>query len=99
MIDLLQVAGVYAIVIITAVEAIRARVPRIDGPWVLALSALVSAAIAALFLPPASGADAIYAARIALLAWLIAVGGDAWTAKLASRFGAASSKGPDNGNL
>lgn len=81
--ELIQTGAVYAVLVVVAVEAVRSRIPRIDGPWVLALAAGCSAAIAALFLPLTSWADALYAGRIAMIAMLIAVGGDRWLTKVA----------------
>ena len=83
MTELVQTAGMYAIIIIAAVEAIRSRIPTIDGPWELALAAGCSVAIAALFLPVTTRPDVLYAGRIAALAWLVAVGGDRWLSKVA----------------
>jgi hypothetical protein len=85
MIELLESAGVNAIVIAAIVQAIRTQVPSIDGWRVLVVSAIVSIAMGALFLPALTSAAALEAGRVAVLAWLLAVGGDAWAAKIASK--------------
>jgi len=82
MIELLEAAGAHAIIVVAAVEAVRARTDRIRGPWVLLLAAGCSLALAALFLTSTAAADVLHAGRVSVLAWLIAVGGDAWVGKL-----------------
>lgn len=85
MIDILatvQSAGAYAVLVVVAVEAIRKQV-SFDGWRVLVVAGVVSLAVAALFLPAYSMADLLEALRLAVVAWLLAVGGDAWVSKLA----------------
>lgn len=84
LIDLLSQAAAHAVIVVAGVEALRKRV-EFDGWVVLVVAALFALAIAALFLPVNTAEGAIEGLRIASLSWLIAVGGDAWVAKLASR--------------
>ena len=77
-----QSAGAHAVLVVVAVEAVRKQI-AFDGWRVLAVAAGVSLAVAALFLPAYSMPDLIGALRLALVAWLLAVGGDAWVSKLA----------------
>jgi len=77
-------AAVYAVLVIVTVEAVRKRV-AFDGWRVLLVAAGVSLAIAALFLPAHDLPSVLAQIRIAVAAWLIAVGGDAWVAKIATR--------------
>jgi hypothetical protein len=84
LIDLLSQAAAHAVVVVAGVEALRKRL-EFDGWVVLLVAALFALAIAALFLPVTTTAGAVEALRVASLSWLIAVGGDAWVAKLAAR--------------
>lgn len=83
LLDIVQIAGIHAIVVVAAVEAIRSRIPKIDGPWVLLLAAGCSLVVASLFLPLESLLDALHAGRVAAISWLLAVGGDSWLVKIA----------------
>lgn len=69
-VDLLA-ASVYAAWTIAIVSGVRARVPAIDGGWVL----LVSAGAASLVAAIACGPDWWMALRYAGLAWVGAIGG------------------------
>jgi hypothetical protein len=84
MIDLIPQAAAYAAVIAAVVEAIRSRV-AVDGWRVLVLAGVVALALAALFLPATDLPSLLSALRVAALAWLLAVGGDAWLSKLATK--------------
>ena len=86
MIDTLLIpAGMIAALIVATTEAIRARVPKLDGWPVLAVAACLALAWCALLLPIADVQTALDAGRIAAVAWLLAVGGDSWVAKLAGK--------------
>jgi hypothetical protein len=85
MVELIETAGVYAVVIVALVQAIRARVPSLDGWPVLVVAAVAAIAIVGLFMPTLTSASALEAGRIAVLAWLTAVGGDAWATKIATK--------------
>ena len=82
---LLVPAGVVAALIVATTEAIRARVPRLDGWPVLVVSAALALAWCALLHPLPALPDVLDAGRIAAVAWLLAVGGDSWAAKLAGK--------------
>ena len=82
---LLIPAAMVATLIVATTEAIRSRVPRLDGWPVLAVAAGLALAWCALLLPIADVATALDAGRIAAVAWLLAVGGDSWVAKLAGK--------------
>lgn len=83
--NIIETAGIQAVIVIAAVEAIRQRVPSIDGWRVLVVAAAASLILGAIMLT-GHGADMILeAARVSLFAWLIAVGGDAWASKLAGK--------------
>lgn len=84
MFDLLEGAGVYAVVIVATVEAIRSRVPSLDGWRVLVVAAGVALLLGALFVPSPTPQAILETARIAALSWVIAVGGNAWVARIAS---------------
>ena len=79
------VAAVIAVLIVAAVEAIRKRVAGLDGWKVLIVAGGVSVLVTGLLLRPADVSGVVDAVNVALLAWLIAVGGDAWIAKIATR--------------
>ena len=64
---------------------LRKRVANLDGWPVLAIAGGVSVLVTGLLLRPADVSSAVDAVNVALLAWLIAVGGDAWIAKIATR--------------
>ena len=82
---LLVPAGIVAALVVATTEALRARVPALDG-WAVLLSALGLALVwTALLHPLATLPDALDAGRIAAVAWLLAVGGDSWAAKLAGK--------------
>jgi hypothetical protein len=81
MISLLTQAVAHSIVVVATVEAVRKRVP-FDGWIVLVVAGAVSLALSALFLPAASLPELLEGLRVAVLAWLVAVGGDAWVTKL-----------------
>jgi len=85
MTGLLETAGAYALVIVATVEAIRTRVPSLDGWRVLVVAAGVAIALCALFIPSATAEAVLQAGRLAALSWLIAVGGNAWVAKIAAK--------------
>lgn len=81
---LLPLAASYAVVIVAVVEAVRARI-AVDGWRVLVLAGGVAFALAALFAPAYDLASLLEGLRVAVLAWLVAVGGDAWLGKLAAK--------------
>lgn len=81
MISLLTQAIAHSIVVVATVEAVRKRV-SFDGWIVLVVAGAVSLALSALFLPAASLPELLEGLRVAVLAWLVAVGGDAWVTKL-----------------
>jgi hypothetical protein len=83
-IDTMQSAAAYAVLVVAAVEAVRKRVP-FDGWRVLVVAAGISLAIAALFIPAASMPELLAALRIAAVSWLLAVGGDAWASKIVAK--------------
>ena len=83
MISLLTQAVAHSIVVVATVEAVRKRV-SFDGWIVLVVAGAVSLALSALFLPAASLPELLEGLRVAVLAWLVAVGGDAWVSKIAS---------------
>jgi len=87
MLALLETAGTYAIVIVATVEAMRSRIPSLDGWFVLTIAGLISIILSLLFMTEATTPALLDAARIAVLAWIIAVGGDAWTGKVAKKVG------------
>ena len=87
MTEIIQVAALYAVVVVAAVEALKAKIPQAEGAWTLALAAGCTLAIVALFMPLTTGAEALHAGRVAMLAWLVAVGGDKWMSKLAGKAG------------
>ena len=73
-----------AVVVVAVVEAVRKRV-SLDGWPVLAVAAGASLVLATLFADAYSAHDIIEAGRTGVLAWVIAVGGDAWVGKIASK--------------
>jgi len=81
MYEIIAQAGIHSIIVVATVEAVRKRVD-FDGWSVLVVAACVSLALSALFLPAASLAELLEGLRVSVLAWLIAVGGDAWVAKV-----------------
>ena len=87
LLDLVAQATLLATLIVTATEAVRRRVSALDGWRVLVVAAVIDLVVVALFVPPTSGPAALLFARVAFLAWLVAVGGDAWVNKLFSRAG------------
>ena len=87
MIELLETAGVYAVVVVATVEALRSRIPSLDGRAVLVAAGAVSVVLSLLFADAFTGTALVQAARIAVLSWIMAVGGNAWMAKLAGRVG------------
>jgi len=81
MIELLTQAIAHSIVVVATVEALRKRV-EFDGWIVLVVAGAVSLLMSALVLPATSLPDLLEGLRVAVLAWLVAVGGDAWVTKL-----------------
>lgn len=90
LLNLVAQATLLATLIVTATEAVRRRVSALDGWRVLVVAAVIDVAVVALFVPPTSGPAALLFARVAFLAWLVAVGGDAWISKLVGKVGSAS---------
>lgn len=82
--DTVQSAGAYAVLVVVAVEAVRKQI-AFDGWKVLLVAGGCSLAVAMLFLPAYDLQSLIGALRIAITAWLLAVGGDAWVSKLATK--------------
>lgn len=83
--NIIETAGIQAVIVIATVEAIRSRIPSIDGWRVLVVAAVASLILGAIMLT-GYGADMILeGVRVSLFAWLIAVGGDAWASKLAGK--------------
>ena len=80
--DTITHAAAYAALIVAIVEALRGRIASIDGWRVLVVAAGVALALAALFAPAYSLAELLAGLRVAVVAWLLAVGGDAWVAKI-----------------
>ena len=76
-------AALLATLVATATQAIRRWVPTIDGARTVAVVAALTAAVAYLFLAPATAADWLAAGRVALCACAIALGGDALISKAA----------------
>lgn len=93
LLGLIEVGGVFALIVGAAVAAIRARLPVIDGWRVLLLAAGCAVAMCALFLPVASAADLLHAGRVAVLAWLISVGGTQWVSALVAKIGTTKKVG------
>lgn len=79
--ETLQAAFAYSVLVIATVEAIRKRI-AFDGWRVLLVAAGVSLALGAMYMPDAELATLRDALRTSALAWLLAVGGDAWVTKL-----------------
>ena len=75
-------------VVVATVEALRSRVPSLDGWAVLVAAGAVSVALSLVFATEFTSTALIHALRIAVLSWIMAVGGNAWAAKLAGRAGA-----------
>lgn len=80
--ELISQSGVYAIVVVATVEALRKRI-EFDGWKVLVIAAVVAFALSAMFLPATTLPELLNGLRVAFFAWLIAVGGDAWVNKIA----------------
>ena len=95
MFTLLETAGIYAAIIVAAVEAIRKQVPALDGWRVLLVAAIASLVLSALFMTSATADALLDAARISVLAWVIAVGGNAWVSRLAGKVGGTAEGVPD----
>jgi hypothetical protein len=85
MIAMIEQAGIYAAIVAAAVEAIRSKFPVIDGWVVIALAAALSVAVC--WLAGYNGTDfiAIDVFRMAILTCVVAVGGNAWIAKIAGK--------------
>lgn len=84
---LLGHATILAAVVIPSVEALRKQVPAIDGWKVLLAALLFSLAFAGVAAKPADLAGWADLSGIALLATVLAVGGDAWVGKVAAKVG------------
>lgn len=69
---------------VAAIEGIRKRV-KLDGIYVLVAAAAISIAATFLAQMPTTIHSAYEAALIALMSWVIAIGGDAWVAKIATK--------------
>ena len=77
----------YSAIIVTAVEAIRARWPSLDGWRVLLVAGVIAIILGLLSVTDLTAPDILQAARVAVLSWVVAVGGNAWVSKIAGRIG------------
>jgi len=85
----MQQSAIYGAVVAAAVEAIRSRVPAIDGWKVLLIAGLAAILLGALSVEDGTQADLIAAGRLTAMSWIVAIGGNAWIAKIAGKIGGA----------
>lgn len=87
MVELLEISVYYSIVTVTTVEAIKLRIPSIDGWKILILAGVISLILSFLFTQQSdfNTEYVIHSIRVAILTWIIAVGGDGWVSKIASK--------------
>ena len=87
--DVVQSAAVYAAIIVTIVQAIRARWTALDGWYVPLLAFGISILVCAVVgnWEPYSRVSVWEMFRTAIVSCVIAVGGDAWVAKVATKVG------------
>jgi hypothetical protein len=76
-------AAIYAVITVAIVEALHKRIAALDGWYVLIVAGVAAIVLTLIFAPAYTMPDLLEAGRIALIAWLLAVGGDAWVAKIA----------------
>jgi len=87
MTQILEQSGIYAAIIVTITEAIRSKFPLLDGWRVLAVAGAAAVVLCVLFMAEPTTASLLDTARVAFLSWVMAVGGNAWMAKLAGKVG------------
>ena len=83
-ISTVESSAIYAVLVVVVVEVIRRRV-TIDGWRVLVVAGCVSLAVAAICLKTTDLPSLVIGLRYAFVAWLLAVGGDAWVSKIATK--------------
>ena len=82
---LLTQATVLAAIVVPSIEAVRKQIPSIDGWRVLVAGSVIALGFAGLSFRPTTLAGAIDAFGVAVLAVVLAVGGDAWVGKVAGK--------------
>lgn len=83
--DMLAHAATIAVVVVPTIEAIRKQVPSLDGWKVLVASFVASLGFAFIALRPEGTTGWADGVGIAVLATVVAVGGDSWVSKLAGK--------------
>ena len=87
MTSILHQAGIYAVAITAATEALRSKFPAIDGWKTVLTVACIAILICAVSMPTLDRDSAWEAFRTAALAAFLAMGGNAWVVKIAEKAG------------
>lgn len=83
--NLISMGAPVAAIVVAIVAAVKARVPALDGWRVLVVAGGIALALVAVLMRPATVAGVWDALGTAIVAWTIAVGGDSWVSRLASK--------------
>ena len=87
MVEYLEQAGFHAVVVAAIVEALRSKISWIDGWRVVVAAFVIAMLVCGLSIQQPSFEAVVGCVRMGLLTGFLAVGGNAWVAKIAAKVG------------